>query len=190
MDVAKVVEGYGKTLDDVGAALATSFGKSAQWGVAGFREEALVFLLAETMRRCDAHVLEYEPCFTDQRTRADLRWIEQDGRTSMLEAKWWWRNAHTLDSVLASVLAKPAFGSHDGNRYAVVFTIDATNAVETDVKHVWSPSGAGRWMEFLTPKGWRFIGCATTRSPFARTASPRETPIDGIFAAAFYQLTS
>jgi hypothetical protein len=33
MDMAKVVEDYGKTLDDVGAALEASFGKSAQWGV-------------------------------------------------------------------------------------------------------------------------------------------------------------
>jgi hypothetical protein len=122
-----LISAYEKTLKNVAEALSTSLGRTAHWGIAGFREESLVFLLAETMRKLGPDP-QYEPCFKD-RTRADLCWPKDGKNPSILEAKWWWWS-DSLRVVLDDIAAKTAFAKHRGERYGVVFSVDDANCTE------------------------------------------------------------
>jgi hypothetical protein len=189
-----LISAYEKTLKNVAEALSTSLGRTAHWGIAGFREESLVFLLAETMRKLGPDP-QYEPCFKD-RTRADLCWPKDGKNPSILEAKWWWWS-DSLRVVLDDIAAKTAFAKHRGERYGVVFSVDDANCTEGEKS--WATlEGARAWMcelvraDQVLRRNWSYVGCAAARSPYFGTSWNEEghknsRRRDGIFVAGFYR---
>jgi hypothetical protein len=118
-----IAAAFESTLIRIGDAMRESFAGAtviARWGVAGLREEALVFLLAESMRTL-GWTFEYERSYGDgSRQRVDLDAAKGDARL-WIEAKWWWLSHERLRNVLAHDRAKLAKkrGSHRAHRRRV-----------------------------------------------------------------------
>ena len=175
---------YARTLLNVAGALAASFGPVPHWGIAGFREETLVFLLAETLRGQGWDV-GYEQGYGDGR-RSDLVASTGPHERLWVEAKWWWRHV-PLASVLAMDEPKLRIVGSDFRRIALVFTVGHERG--------WSTATAARGMDRAlgaARRRWSLVGCAAVPSPFFGTVTPgqkepRPCP-KGVFAAAFYEM--
>jgi hypothetical protein len=185
-----IAAAFERTLTRIGSAIHESFAGasvSPRWGVAGLREEALVFLLAESMRAL-RWSCEYERSYGDgSGQRVDLD-AAKDGARLWIEAKWWWSSNERLPDVLAHDREKLSKKRGTHRPVAVVFTVDAEGPQE---ECDWTLTGAKQWFKTSKlPEGWKFVGCSTVASPYVGWASGDRKPENrqGVFAAAFFEL--
>jgi hypothetical protein len=186
----EIAAAFQRTLRRVGDSLTESFAGlpgAPRWGVAGFGEAALVFLLAETMRAIGWEC-EYEQGYRDgTRRRGDLVARMPPNASLWVEAKWWWTHAG-LDEILDLDRWKLEAVRGQHRPIAVVFTVDE---VTPQGPRSWTTSTAEQSLRRLTPKGWKLVGLSAVDSPYRGTASQdrRKEDRNGVFAAAFFELT-
>jgi hypothetical protein len=187
----QVADAFGKTLAKVEAALRQSFsapGVEPRWGIAGFREESLVYMLAETMR-AQGWTCAYEHSYDDgTRRRVDLVATMLKEKPLWIEAKWWWFNVG-IGVVLSADRAKLKAARAAHRPIAAVFTVD-----EKDVTvrgQPWTVETAKTSIADDVPPGWKLVGCCSLESRYSGTSlrDPRHVADrEGVFAAAFFEL--
>lgn len=165
--------------------------RSYRWGVAGFREESLVFMLAETLHQMGWQVT-YEPPYAKSfgrsfgKQRGDLLAVPPDRRAPLwLEAKWWWRHGDSLGTILQGLRKKMGRVREPHRRIAAVFTVDVASASWSvkKAKAVMARNRRGRGK-------WRLVGCTCLPGRYvgSTTRDPASKPRRGVFVAAFFEL--
>lgn len=194
LDMSAEMRAYQETLRGFAETLEIHCGGT--WGIAGLREESLVFLFGETMDKQEGRwsSIEYETSYPDRRRRCDIVATALNGDQLWIEAKWWWRG-NELAPVLEQDGEKLSHAPAGAFTAALVFTVDE-KGVEGD-GHRWDASGAEKWMASIPGKEgldqyWRHIQTVTAPSRYKGTSYTEQGSANvkcrsGLFAASIYQ---